>query len=330
MNDMIHVQGRDLCLPCAEAALANVDPAGIPKGSVRRHRDPTICAQCGADAGNIEFPLIAAMPLCGACGQRLRKPPIPVWLKLSLAAMLFLAAVELARNWRLFQVYFEVPAAMKAFDQGDTRRAHELMAKAASHLPEQPALATQEKFLRGLCLLQDNQAPQAIEMFEQVSGQVSPSEQKTVNTYLLTAKVLDLVDQDRSQDALPLARQLAADNPGGALAQEMLHSIEIGAAFDTKDYDKFLQFAREGYEKNRQSGAACAQLASALACKYAVTGDDKIKQESQAMLDQALKLDKGGDLTEYKDRILHRLNTRQIISKKEYDKRFRQNKKGPG
>ena len=144
--------------------MKNVDHASIPKGSVRRHRDPTICAQCGADGGNVEFPLIAALPFCGPCGEKLRNPTIPVWLKASLAAMLLLTTVELVRNVRLFQAYFEASAAHRAFDKGDFRSANELMAQAASHVPESRGLAFEDHFyLSARKLFEDTERPNAFE-----------------------------------------------------------------------------------------------------------------------------------------------------------------------
>ena len=72
-----------------------------------------------------------------------------------------------------------------------------------------------------------------------------------------------------------------------------------------------------------------AGAASAHAAKYAATGDPDHKQKALEFLDQAAaKQGNSPDLQEYlqeyQPRIRYRLQTREIIDKKEYDRRFPQ------
>ena len=69
-------------------------------------------------------------------------------------------------------------------------------------------------------------------------------------------------------------------------------------------------------------------ISSALACKYAASGDTTFRQRSEEMLAKAKELTKGDKkildgLAEFEERNHYRLETRQIISKSEYDQKFR-------
>jgi len=66
-----------------------------------------------------------------------------------------------------------------------------------------------------------------------------------------------------------------------------------------------------------------AQVASALACQYAVRGDPTLRSRAEAKLEAAKAIDKGAlQKSRYEERIRHRLETREIIGGKEYFRRF--------
>ena len=82
-------------------------------------------------------------------------------------------------------------------------------------------------------------------------------------------------------------------------------------------------------EKTPDDPAAAGAVASALACKYAVTGDPEFRKQAEQMLDKAQTLaqqspQSKASFDEYAERIRYRLQTREIIDKEEYDRRFRQ------
>jgi hypothetical protein len=101
-----------------------------------------------------------------------------------------------------------------------------------------------------------------------------------------------------------------------------------GAAFSRKDYDGFLQITEKQWNET-PTALSAAGLASALACKYAVTQNIAYRRRSEEMLGKAKELAMNDKevmqaLPEWEERILYRLNSRQIITKTEYDRRFRQ------
>jgi hypothetical protein len=119
--------------------------------------------------------------------------------------------------------------------------------------------------------------------------------------------------------------------------QEAINTLisvaERGDAFNRKDYDAFLAKAKEFEAQHPDEPGAVAQVASALACKYAVTGQESYKTQALEVLDKAKKLaveDEDKErFKEYEERILHRVKTRKVISKKEYDRRFRSTTSAP-
>jgi hypothetical protein len=99
---------------------------------------------------------------------------------------------------------------------------------------------------------------------------------------------------------------------------------EAGQAYDEKDYDRFLEAERTLAKRQPDEPMAALGIASAYACKYAATGDGESKDLAERQIETALKM-KGAEGTafeEYLDRIRYRLETREIISRGEYVRRF--------
>ena len=115
--------------------------------------------------------------------------------------------------------------------------------------------------------------------------------------------------------------------PSLAFAAEV---YDAGAAFARKDYDTFVAIGKKQWAEHPAPGTA-ASLASALACKYAVTGDGAYRQQSEEMLAKAQQMAQGNaedrkGLDEYFPRIRYRLDHREIITRTEYDRRFKNGK----
>ena len=68
-----------------------------------------------------------------------------------------------------------------------------------------------------------------------------------------------------------------------------------------------------------------------MACKYAATGDPAYRQQSEEMLAKAKQMSADdqealASLAEFEERNRYRLESREIITKAEYDRRFRAGK----
>lgn len=329
VNDTFTVFGRTLCKECAEASLAGKTEDQVPEGAVHRNFDPTVCSQCGRDYGQKELATVAGLPACPGCRNKFVYRPFPVWVQISLAAVLLLAGIEMARNWRLFQAYIEIPRAHKAMEEGDIEKASALFASAAAHVPESHELATEEMFCRGLCLMRKGNYTQAQDVMLKCRTRLPAQDQSALDTWLAICRAQEAMQRKDYAQARQIVSGMHRAGKVGTVIDELLDGIEIAIAFDAKDYDKFLAIARKTESQAPADAQSAAQVASALACKYAVTGQETFKQECMNQLAKARELSKeNAAFKEYEERILYRLKTREIIEKEEYDRRFRQNDQG--
>ena len=107
-----------------------------------------------------------------------------------------------------------------------------------------------------------------------------------------------------------------------------MENLRANAAFQAKDYPRFLAVTEESARRRPESFVAQGMLASALAAQYAATGEAAFRTRALEALDKAKALSERtpGALAlyeEYQARIHHRLDTREIIDRAEYDRRFR-------
>lgn len=285
MNETLQVLGRSLCRPCAETEAEGHDEEALANGGVVRQVDPTVCAQCGADNGEGELPLISQLPVCRQCEDSLRNRPYPAWLKLSFAALVALAIFSLAWNWRFWAAYREMQQMQRAMRSSKFDDAAALAEAAARHVPEVPELAAVADFNRGIVLLTNDQSAEAVQAFGK---------------------------------ARQGGRQM------GPVLDQMTLRAEAGAAFDRKDYDEFLAKMQAYAASAPGDQYAVAGVASAYACKYAVGGAEEDRDLALKNLDDAAKLAHSNvpDFQDFRDRIEHRLETREIMKQKEFQRRF--------
>jgi ADP-ribosylglycohydrolase len=115
-----------------------------------------------------------------------------------------------------------------------------------------------------------------------------------------------------------------------AMDHQTEEDAQIGIAFHRRDYDEFARLAQQVSRENPRSAAAAAEVASAYACKYAVTGDPSMRQAALDSLEQARKLKRPNDagFPEYENRIQHRLATRMILSRAQFVQQYPNGWKG--
>jgi hypothetical protein len=284
LGSLYHVDGRILCEGCTERAVAPREDGEEPPRIAGRLLDPTLCAACGKDNGETSLPQVGGAPLCPLCEDRLRHFPFPVWVKLAAVLLLGLAVFAFARNWRFFKGYLEVQAANRAFEGGDTEEAGKLIVAAARRVPESRELAAHASFFQGL----------------------------------------ELMGKDRCAEAVRCFKTYLGAYPTDHNARTFLVHAEAGAAFHAKDYDTFLAKSRQVLAMAPDDSMSLAQVASALACKYAVTGQAQFKESALEYLGKATAIAGPNDAAaaDYEARIRHRLDTREIIDREEYDRRI--------
>lgn len=284
MNETLVVFGRGLCGPCAQNELSQHPKESLPADAVARQYDPTVCLNCGSDEGNVELPTVAGVPVCTACEGFLRHRPFPGWLKLSAVAMIALIVSSFIHNARFYKACFALRQAKQAMRSGDVSAAYARMDTAAKMVPETKEFRETAAFFHGLQLLKEEKAAEALSVFQ------------ACREYMQSAPKL----------------------------QDILANAEIGAAFERKDYDTFLQKQQAMLQRYPNDCTELAGMASAYACKYAVTGQEEFKEQALHFLDEAskVKADQEAQFKDYSERILYRLSSREIISRTEYKRRF--------
>jgi len=334
-GEMFHVDGAPVCEPCGDRLLAEAK-AKKHKPQVGRLLDPTVCSRCKTDNGDTELRLIGGMPFCANCQTTLYAYPFPLWLKATFAALLALLAFALWHGVPYFSAGRHLVQARRALDQKD-------YAAATTHfagvLPVKPT--DQEVVLLGAkanlmigdvggaaAFLQLRENFPASGLFTEVNGLWDRA-----TGALKKAEEAGKLPEARRAEAIRLMTDAAHEYPQSpALAVGVL-MLKGSDAYDRKDYDAMVATSRKALALMPDHPRLLSSVASALACKFAVTGDSALHVEAERLLARAETLAAGSpeekaSFDEYAERIRFRLRTRVIIDKAEYDRRFRSKPRG--
>jgi hypothetical protein len=300
----------------------------------------SICARCNTYIGSsTDAVQIGSLRFCAACGPLIKDWDYPQWLKMSLAALLLLLVVALAHGRKYFHAGREMYIGERLVTKGR-------YAEALPHLQETLRIAPASDkavLLAAKAALLSGDVASAAKALQGHNGGYfedanKPEFREVDSLWKRASGALEKADQankleqqdGKEMEAARLMHEAATmypELPGLAFAAE---SFEEGVAFVRKDYDAFLAIAQKQWKEHAIAQTAAA-LASALACKFAITGDSSYRQQSEEMLEKARQLAQGNAeslkvLDEFEERNRYRLESRQIISKAEYDRRFRSGK----
>ncbi len=276
------------CDPCGRARFAKMSDIEIASANVVKRIDPTVCGRCRADFGDYELATIDGTPICESCAFMLRRP-FPLKLKIAAAILAIVVAGTYARNFRFIYGYFQYKSAIRAIERGDFDRAASAYESAARNVPENARFDQSAKLYRGVALYRQKRMKEAIPFLKAGLIAEAPENQRTLAAVIEMCQMLD--------------------------------------AFDKKDYDQFLNSARSLENIDRNDPLGAISVASALAAKYAQTGEERFKTDALERIARAKKLLPStampkDQLEAFEDRILHRIDTREIIDPEEYLKRY--------
>ncbi len=288
VNETLKIDSRLLCDKCAQSDLSALNKSELERP--QKQFDPTVCWGCRSDFGSTILPTLqSGLPVCEPCRQAFLNRQYPNWVKLSFAGLVLVAVASLIVNWRFTAAYLEMKRANRELQGGRIEAAAALITSASRHVPESGDLRDGAALYRGI--------------------------------YFLAL--------DKSAEALPYLQQYASKHRD-QYAADLVSGAELGAAYDRRDFDSFLAKAQQALAQHKGDPMSTAAVSSAYACKYAVTGYPSFKTQSLQTLEQAKSLAGGKvqQLKEYEERILCRLETREILSTAEYRKRFPSGWKG--
>lgn len=336
VRSLFDLNGQTYCQNCVRTASENARRSGQASAYMPLI-SRSICARCntfiGSDSTSIQ---VGSARFCSPCASLIKDWDYPVWLKIGLATLLLLLVVALAHGRKYFH-------AGRAMYIGERLVKQQKYADALPYLKEALTLAPGSDkasllAAKAALMIGDLQSAQKA-LMDHDGGHYEDGE----DARFLEVKGL----WDRASQALEKADQaakLAQQDGKSAEAAKLLHeaaalypqvpglafdaeSLDAGAAFERGDCDSFLAIA-ENQWKEQSDWHTASQLASALACKYAITGLSDFRKRAEEMLakaDQLAQTDVGAvnALAEYVPRIRYRLDSRKIITKQEYDRRFR-------
>lgn len=327
---MFTVGGAVVCEPCGDRMLEDAHARKL-KPQVHRVIDPTICSRCKKDNGDTELRLIGGVPFCPTCGAALYAYPFPAWLKASSAALLLLFGFALWHDAPYFAAGRHLARARRDMDRKEYTSA---VAHYAAVLPVKPT--EQDVVLPAAkAYLMTGDVPGAAEfldlrekyedndLFKEVNGMWERAQRALVKA----DSAGKLATANRLAEAARLMSEAAREYPEAPAFTVAALVLKGGDAFDHKDYDTFLATSRQALALMPDQPRLVAGVASAVAAKYAVTGDAAFRAEAESLLARAQVLAQSEEdkasYDEYSERIRHRLATRLIIDAEEYNRRFR-------
>jgi tetratricopeptide (TPR) repeat protein len=334
MAEMWKIADAACCQACAERVIEERGP--FREDQVARVFDPTVCANCGHDAGRDELPRLAGLPACNTCAEGLRNRPFPIWIRASFAVLVVLLVASQIVGARYFGAAANVVRAERLIDSGDHAEALALLDGALEQAPDS-AKVLLLKIKAALLAGDPATAYATLDRFgtrtdeQELIAEVNAILVRVEDAVAKAQEAGRLANAEDDEAALRMARRAASLYPEWPVAAELVESCEAGVAFQKKDYDKFFEISARIAARNPDSSGHVAVLASALACRYAVTGDAGLKTQAEEVLARAESLIRDAEeraaFDEYAERIRHRIGTREIIPRSEYNRRFRPEKK---
>lgn len=281
----------------------------LPMKETSKVDDRILCAQCYEKLTSTqetvasEFNYQIDPTVCGRCGFDNGSSPLPALAGLPMCQQCtdyvrhrpfpawikvsfagLILFVVLAAVWNMrFFLAWRDSKAAFMLMRQDMTQAAERMKVAQSRVPESEDLQLLSVFFDGIIYLQQNRSKEAFASFQKCKHRLPP----------------------------------------GFGVDVLILRVSADVAFDTKDYDRFLVVAKELTVKRPNDNLSYAMLASAYACKYAVTNDIGFSEQAMAALNRAKAISRDDpSFKEYEQRILHRLSTQEILSPEEFHAKF--------
>jgi hypothetical protein len=324
------LQEKLLCEPCANAELQSAAKGSF---SVARYVDPTVCSKCRTDYGSSELPQVGGVPFCSSCRDALYSRTLPKWLTATVAGLFALLAFGWLHGARFFRAEKSLILAERLIDKRQYTAAIPLL---QGVLPNAPNCEKCILLLAKAEMLIGNPASayQALQShnngrFEKsdLAREVTSIADRIAAAHAKYKEAVGLEGKHQWDDAARKMREAANQYPEQIQLTYAAESMEEGVPFEHQDYDGFLKLTEQHWTAGPQDFMRAGSLASALACKYAVTGDPQFLTRSEEMLKKARDLAQTPDevraFTEYEERIRFRLKSREIIDTDEYNRRFR-------
>lgn len=289
MKPITHSQNSELILPKGNYSISfsgNIENNSSVAPGENPEDDTDVsgstCAFCKNQFEGTQLGRLSVYPICESCRVDIARKTFPLWVKLFFTGVLILVAFSIFWNWRFYSAYQGIKNANIAAGKGDIAGAAEKMGNAGKQVPEVKEIAEMASYYKGIDLLNKDKSTEALSEFE------------------------NCVD-------------LSAD----LHINELTLQAQMASGFDKKDYKLFLTSAKTFLQLDTTKAVAWASVASAYACLYAQSNLDSLRQQSFKYYNRSKAMDDtSADEKEFLGRILYRLDTKQIITKEQFDKQY--------
>jgi tetratricopeptide (TPR) repeat protein len=318
------------CEPCANAELQ-----GAASGAFRvaRYIDPTVCSKCKTDYGSMELPRVGGAPFCATCRDSLYARRLPKWLTASVAAMIVLLLAAWGHDTKFFRTEKALILGERLVGKHQYAASIPLLESVVQNAPNCEKclllLAKSEMLIGNPAtaykVLQSHKGGN----FEKsrLTDEIDVIANRIAGAHEKYKQALELDKKHQWEDAARKLREAANEYPEQIELALAAESMEEGVPFERKDYDAFLEVTEKYWTRGPRTFLRAGSVASALACKYAVTGDTAFRTRAEEMLEKSKQLAITPDdvkvFTEYEERIRYRLKSREIIDTDEYNRRYR-------
>lgn len=297
--------GQELCCrPCALKKTAPSAGAAASGLKIQDAVDPTICDRCGKDNGAAEWTLFKGLPYCPACLRRVRGRRIWPAVLGTLAALCVISLVV----WGV--IHMRTLAEAREITD---RAIQNYMTEKNADLPKKVEDSLQ--IARGAYML-------------------APGD-KRVNSFYSYFSGMKAMYAGDNQKATACFEAVDPQSDPGIWSNEEVWALrynrrnaKMNLAFEQKRYEDALDLAREALKENPADPLLMCQVASYCAAVWASRGDYKMKNQAQLYIDKVKSFEKDVTGAERKQmdyqvaRIQHRIATKQILTRKEYEDKF--------
>ena len=151
ITESIKIDGLLFCHACAQTTYPH--EYLLEDKVVEQQFDPTICAFCKTDYGDLELPKTTKYPICADCQVDLDQRVFPSWVKAFFAGILLIVLLAFVWNWKYYQAYKNVRKANLYYVSGDYANATQSMTAASETVSEVSDLKTMATYFNGIDLL---------------------------------------------------------------------------------------------------------------------------------------------------------------------------------
>lgn len=258
------------------------DEKPLENRKVEKELDPTICSSCNTDFGRTELNKVSIYPLCEDCEISLKNKIFPTWVKVFFSGVILIVLCSLLWNWKYYQAYLDFKEAQIMSQNNDMASAVLLMESVIDKVPENEELKTLQAYFKGVNFLLQDKSALAVHEFENCLQKI-PAEYQV---HILIAQA------------------------------------KMGAAFDRKDYNGFLDAAKLYLAYDTTEAFSFASLASAYSCIYVESAIEEAKENALTYIQRAKQIDTSNKLRLYCEMIEYRLSEKTIITSEEFAKKF--------